>query len=74
MIADTGMFLKGQGVGFSYDWLIPIGASTKRHALGKYAGYLGRDSRSLPCVRCATMDGISSWCHRIGSFRWSSKI
>jgi hypothetical protein len=28
-------------VGFSYDWLVPIGASTKRDGNGEYAGYFG---------------------------------
>ena len=33
--------LTTQDVGFSYDWLLHIGASTKREELGHYAGYFG---------------------------------
>jgi hypothetical protein len=33
--------LKAQDVGFSYDWLLHIGASTKREEIGTYAGHFG---------------------------------
>lgn len=36
-----GIVFTAQDVAFSYDWLIHIGASTKREKPGEYAGYFG---------------------------------
>jgi hypothetical protein len=40
-LADGVLTLTAQEVGFSYDWLLHIGASTKREGTGQYAGYFG---------------------------------
>lgn len=40
-IEQERLTLLSSGVDFSYDWLIPIGASTKRDGSGDYAGYFG---------------------------------
>jgi hypothetical protein len=40
-IDDKKLFLTAKDIGFSYDWLIHIGASTKREDSGNYAGYFG---------------------------------
>ena len=40
-IKDDCLFLKAMDIDFSYDWLIHIGASTKRDSPGEYAGYFG---------------------------------
>ncbi len=40
-LADGVLTLTAQEVGFSYDWLLHIGASTKREEKGHYAGYFG---------------------------------
>lgn len=40
-VVDEVLILTAQDVGFSYDWLLHIGASTKREKTGHYAGYFG---------------------------------
>lgn len=40
-LADGVLTLTAQEVGFSYDWLLHIGASTKCEETGHYAGYFG---------------------------------
>ncbi len=40
-IVDGKLFLTAAEVGFSYDWLVHIGASTKRDDTGSHAGYFG---------------------------------
>jgi hypothetical protein len=40
-LADGILTLKAQDVEFSYDWLLHIGASTKRETAGNYAGHFG---------------------------------
>jgi hypothetical protein len=40
-LVDGVLTLTAQEVGFSYDWLLHIGASTKREGTGQYAGYFG---------------------------------
>ena len=52
-IEDKTLFLTSIDVGFSYDWLIPIGASTKREGGGNYAGYFGEGFKiaSLCAIR-----------------------
>ena len=52
-IENKTLFLSAVDVGFSYDWLIPIGASTKRGGDKNYAGYFGEGFKiaSLCAVR-----------------------
>jgi len=47
------LFLIASDVGFSYDWLVHIGASTKRENSGDYAGYFGEGFKiaSLCAIR-----------------------
>lgn len=39
--AEDALVFEAKKVSFSYDWLIHIGASTKREKPGEYAGYFG---------------------------------
>ncbi|MDR1417049.1 MAG: hypothetical protein LBJ57_06490 [Prevotellaceae bacterium] len=47
------LVMKAKNVSFSYEWLVHIGASTKRHSDTKYAGYFGEGFKiaSLNAVR-----------------------
>jgi hypothetical protein len=40
-LSDGMLALIAREIGFSYDWLLHIGASTKREKTGSYAGYFG---------------------------------
>jgi hypothetical protein len=53
-IDDGKLFLTARNTGFSYDWLIHIGASTKRESRGTYAGYFGEGFKIASL--CATRD------------------
>ena len=46
--------LTAADVGFSYDWLVPIGASTKRDGEGEHAGYFGEGFKIA--ALCAVRD------------------
>lgn len=52
-IEDGKLFLIASDTGFSYDWLVHIGASTKREKSGDFAGYFGEGFKiaSLCAVR-----------------------
>jgi hypothetical protein len=56
--------------GFSYEWLIHIGASTKQKQSGKYAGYFGEGFKIASL--CAVRD--HDWDIRIRSRNWSLHI
>jgi len=58
--------LTSQGVDFSYDWLIPIGASTKRDGDGLYAGYFGEGFKIA--ALCAVRD--HGWQIEVRSRDW----
>ena len=60
------LILTSQGVDFSYDWLIPIGASTKRDGEGQYAGYFGEGLKIA--ALCAVRD--HGWQIEIRSRDW----
>ncbi len=66
---DT-LFFIGSDVGFSYDWLIPIGASTKRDAPGKYAGYFGEGFKIASL--CALRD--YGWKIELASQNWKLRV
>ena len=58
--------MKAQDVSFSYEWLVPIGASTKRDGSNAYAGYFGEGFKiaSLNALREYNWDvcaGSSDW-------------
>lgn len=58
--------LTSHGVDFSYDWLIPIGASTKRDGDGQYAGYFGEGFKIA--ALCAVRD--HGWQIEVRSRDW----
>ncbi|SBT04662.1 conserved hypothetical protein [Candidatus Accumulibacter aalborgensis] len=62
--------LKAEGVGFSYDWLIPIGASTKRENGGSYAGYFGEGFKIASL--CAVRD--HDWQVELCSRNWDLRV
>jgi hypothetical protein len=58
--------MTAEGVSFSYEWLVPIGASTKRDGSNAYAGYFGEGFKiaSLNALREYNWDvcaGSSDW-------------
>jgi hypothetical protein len=58
--------MTAEGVSFSYEWLVPIGASTKRDGSNAYAGYFGEGFKiaSLNALREYGWDvcaGSSDW-------------
>lgn len=60
-IEQGQLTLVSKGVDFSYDWLIPIGASTKRDGDGDFAGYFGEGFKIA--ALCALRD-----------FRWTIEV
>ena len=62
--------LKVKDVGFSYDWLIPIGASTKRKEAGKYAGFFGEGFKIASL--CAIRD--YDWNIKMASRNWELQV
>jgi hypothetical protein len=69
-IQGNTLSLKAFDVGFSYDWLIPIGASTKRENMGEYAGYFGEGFKIASL--CAIRD--YGWRVEMRSRDWSLKV
>lgn len=65
-IEQGRLTLISKGVGFSYDWLIPIGASTKRDGDGDYAGYFGEGFKIA--ALCALRD--FGWTIEVRSRDW----
>jgi len=59
--------LEAKNVSFSYDWLIHIGASTKREKPGEYAGYFGEGFKIASL--CALRD--YGWQIEMASQDWS---
>ncbi|MEA3642088.1 MAG: hypothetical protein VBE63_19420 [Lamprobacter sp.] len=62
--------LISKDVGFSYDWLIPIGASTKRDGGGDYAGYFGEGFKIA--ALCALRD--FDWAIEVRSRDWHLRV
>jgi hypothetical protein len=56
--------------GFSYEWLVHIGASTKQNQPGEYAGYFGEGFKMA--ALCAVRD--FDWSIRICSRNWSLHV
>jgi hypothetical protein len=56
--------------GFSYDWLVPIGASTKRDSNGSNAGYFGEGFKIASL--CAVRD--YGWDIRLSSRDWHLQV
>lgn len=60
------LVFKAKDVGFSYDWLLHIGASTKRDEPGEYAGYFGEGFKIASL--CALRD--YGWQIEMASKEW----
>lgn len=65
-----GLLFKAAHVDFSYDWLIHIGASTKRDSLGQYAGYFGEGFKVASL--CALRD--HGWNIEMASRDWELMV
>jgi hypothetical protein len=65
---QTGqMILSMAGSGFSYEWLIHLGASTKQEDSGKYAGFYGEGFKIAALIALRDYN----WTIRIRSRDWS---
>lgn len=68
---DDGILtLRASDVGFSYDWLLHIGASTKRKTTGDYAGYFGEGFKIA--ALCALRD--YGWQVEVCSRDWALAV
>jgi len=64
--SGEGVRFEAQNISFSYDWLIHIGASTKREKPGEYAGYFGEGFKIA--ALCAVRD--HGWQLEMASQDW----
>ena len=64
------LYLKAADVGFSYDWLVPIGASTKRDGSGEFAGHFGEGFKIASL--CAKRD--HGWNIEMTSRSWELRV
>lgn len=70
-VSKSSAELRVEGVVFSHEWLVPIGASSKTHDdQGKFAGYFGEGFKVA--ALCATRD--HGWGLRAGSGPWSLEV
>ncbi|NEV65150.1 hypothetical protein [Thiorhodococcus minor] len=69
-IEQGRLTLTSKDVDFSYDWLIPIGASTKRDGDGDYAGYFGEGFKIA--ALCALRD--FGWTIEVRSRDWHLRV
>ena len=69
-ISDEMLQLKARDVGFNYDWLLHIGASTKREDSGVFAGYFGEGFKIASL--CAVRD--YNWNVEISSRDWTLNV
>ena len=69
-IEQGRLTLVSKDVDFSYDWLIPIGASTKRDGDGDYAGYFGEGFKIA--ALCALRD--FGWTIDLRSRDWHLRV
>jgi hypothetical protein len=69
-LTDRVLTLKAQDVGFSYDWLLHIGASTKREEIGNYAGHFGEGFKIA--ALCAVRD--HHWTVKMCSRDWELEV
>lgn len=68
--SDGSLTLKARNVGFSYEWLVHIGASTKRDTGGVHAGYFGEGFKMA--ALCAVRD--HGWGVHIASQEWEMEV
>ena len=64
------LYLKAADVGFSYDWLVPIGASTKRDGSNEFAGHFGEGFKIASL--CAKRD--HGWDIEMTSRSWELRV
>jgi hypothetical protein len=69
-LAGQQLTLTATDVGFSYEWLLPIGASTKRNGEGEYAGYFGEGFKIA--ALCAVRD--HGWDIQVRSRDWHLRV
>ena len=69
-VTDRQLIFRTLDVDFSYDWLIHIGASTKRDNSGDYAGYFGEGFKIASL--CALRD--YRWNVEMSSRDWELKV
>ena len=69
-VKDERITLQALQVGFSYEWLIHIGSSTKREVSGKYAGFFGEGFKIASL--CALRD--YQWQIEMCSQNWELKV
>jgi len=69
-VADGFLTLTARNVGFSYEWLVHIGASTKREDGDTYAGYFGEGFKMA--ALCAVRD--YGWSVHIASRDWEIEV
>lgn len=68
--SGTTAELNAEGVVFSHEWLVPMGASTKTHADDQFAGYFGEGFKIA--ALCATRD--YGWRVFAGSRDWQLRV
>lgn len=69
-VDEDVLLLQARDVGFSYDWLVPIGASTKREGRGQYAGFFGEGFKIASL--CALRD--HGWNVEMASRDWELRV
>jgi hypothetical protein len=69
-LEDGVLYLRARDVGFSYDWLVPIGASTKRERPGEFAGFFGEGFKIASL--CAVRD--HNWEIEMASRDWELQV
>ena len=69
-VEGSQLRLSATDVGFSYDWLVPIGASTKRDGEGEHAGYFGEGFKIA--ALCAVRD--HGWDVQLWSRDWHLQV
>jgi hypothetical protein len=67
---DGALVMTGEDVGFSHEWLLHIGASTKRKEQGKYAGFFGEGFKIASL--CALRD--HGWQVSMSSRNWKIEV
>lgn len=69
-VGNSFLTLTARNVGFSYEWLVHIGASTKREDEDTYAGYFGEGFKMA--ALCAVRD--YGWSVHIASRDWEIEV
>jgi len=70
VISGERLYFRVDGTGFDYEWLIHIGASTKRNEPGQYAGFFGEGFKIASL--CALRD--FGWQVEMASRDWELRV